>query len=70
MPIFEPATLPEAQLNPIVNFLLNPPRNQTPLPLPSDGVTRYTGPPGSLFRTSDMHSGHRSAMERNRSLRP
>ena len=28
-------------------------RAQTPLPPPPDGVTRYTGPLGSMFRTAD-----------------
>ena len=28
-------------------------RAQTPLPPPPDGVTRYTGPLGSMFRTTD-----------------
>jgi len=58
MPMFEPDTISDQQLTQIVNFVLNPTaggggRNQTPLPPPPDGVTRYTGPLGSMFRTTD-----------------
>jgi quinoprotein glucose dehydrogenase len=57
---FEPDTIPDSQLTSLVNFLLNPSaggggggRGQTALPPPPEGVTRYTGPLGSMFRTSD-----------------
>jgi len=59
MPPFEPDTLPDNQLNQIVNFLLDGAagggggRAQVQLPPPPEGVTRYTGPLGSMFRTTD-----------------
>ena len=58
MPPFESDTLPDQQLNQIVNFLLNGGgggggRGQVQLPPPPEGVTRYTGPLGSMFRTTD-----------------
>ena len=61
MPAFEPDTIPDAQLTSWWPSSRNPSagggggggRNQTPLPPPPDGVTRYTGPLGSMFRTTD-----------------
>jgi quinoprotein glucose dehydrogenase len=62
MPPFEPDTITTDQLDNLVAFLGNPAagrggggggRAQTPLPPPPDGVTRYTGPLGAMFRTTD-----------------
>jgi quinoprotein glucose dehydrogenase len=68
MPPFENDTLTDANLDALIAYLLDPAaagrgggggggggggRNATPLPPPPDGVTRYTGPLGSMFRTAN-----------------
>jgi quinoprotein glucose dehydrogenase len=61
MPPFAAATVSNEQLDNLVTYLGNPAAGRggggggrgTPLPPPPDGVTRYTGPLGSMFRTTD-----------------
>jgi quinoprotein glucose dehydrogenase len=62
MPPFESGAVTNEQLDNLVAYLANPGavrggggggRFQTPLPPPPDGVTRYTGPLGSMFRTAN-----------------
>jgi quinoprotein glucose dehydrogenase len=61
MPAFEEETLTAANLDAIVAFLANPEagrgggggRPNPALPPAPDGVTRYTGPLGTMFRTSN-----------------
>jgi quinoprotein glucose dehydrogenase len=61
MPPFAAATVSNEQLGNLVTYLENPAAGRggggggrgTPLPPPPDGVTRYTGPLGSMFRTTD-----------------
>ena len=61
MPPFTASTVSGEQLDNLVTFLGNPAAGRggggggrgTPLPPPPDGVTRYTGPLGSMFRTTD-----------------
>jgi quinoprotein glucose dehydrogenase len=62
MPPFEPDTLSDENLDALVAYLSNPTaagrggdgggRYNTPMPPPPDGVTRYTGPLGTMFRTA------------------
>ena len=64
MPPFESDTLTDANLDALTAYLADPAaagrggggggagRNTTPLPPPPEGVTRYTGPLGSMFRTA------------------
>jgi len=59
MPPFEDDQINPANLDALVAFLASPTagggggRGAPPLPPPPDGVTRYTGPLGSMLRTSD-----------------
>ncbi len=62
MPPFEKDNITDDQLDALTAFLSNPGRGgggggggrfQTPLPPPPDGVTRYTGPLGAMFRTAN-----------------
>jgi quinoprotein glucose dehydrogenase len=63
MPPFENDTLSDANLDALLVYLSNPAaggrggggggRAATPLPPPPDGITRYTGPLGSMFRTAN-----------------
>ena len=59
MPPFEDDQINPASLDALAAFLANPTagggggRGAPPLPPPPDGVTRYTGPLGSMLRTSD-----------------
>jgi quinoprotein glucose dehydrogenase len=61
MPAFEEETLTAANLDAIVAFLANPEagrgggggRPSPALPPAPDGVTRYTGPLGAMFRTNN-----------------
>ncbi len=62
MPPFETDALTDENLNALITYLSNPAagrgggggggRNTTPLP-PIEGVTRYTGPLGSMFRAAN-----------------
>jgi quinoprotein glucose dehydrogenase len=63
MPPFETDSLTDANLDALLAYLSNPEaaaraggggggRNTTPLPPAPEGVTRYTGPLGSMFRTA------------------
>ena len=61
MPSFENDTLSDANLDALVAYLADPAagrrggggRFMTPLPPPPEGVTRYTGPLGAMFRTAN-----------------
>src|SRR5205085_11690937 len=60
MPPFEDDALSQQNLDALLAFLADPAaggrgggRNAPPLPPPPDGVTRYTGPLRSMFRTAN-----------------